>query len=235
MHDLEPVKKKRGALLVHERMRDEIMWMEIAPGSALDEVALAAKYQVSRTPVREALLLLANEGFVHFLQNRTTIVAPLSLDNTSALLDTFLLLSRGLVRAAAMAGAASRETLAGFVENYRCALESSDIKTAFRAQLALYRHLSDLARNAFLGKYVLAAQDACVRLKLLYFFPNLDAAEKGMAADYLHAVINAVIRCDTEAGDAAVVRSILFEMSVVQRSLGPRFGHVMKIGVPADG
>lgn len=226
-------RKKRGALMVHEWLREDILWMEIAPGTALDEVALAAKYDVSRTPIREALLLLASEGFVHFLPNRSTIVAPLTLHNIPALLDTFLLLSRGLVRSVAMTGAAQAHDLRGLVTRYGDGLAAGDVKVAFKAQLALYRHLAEHADNRFLEKYFLEAQDASVRLKQLYFFPTLAESDSRRAVKLLGAVVEAVTNGDPEASDSAVVKSILFEAEVVQRSLGPRFGHKMPIEIPA--
>ena len=48
-------KAQRGAIQVYETLRDDILWLRIAPGSAIDEVALAARFDISRTPVREAL------------------------------------------------------------------------------------------------------------------------------------------------------------------------------------
>lgn len=225
----EPAKKKRGALLVYEQMRDEIMWMQIEPNSALDEVALAKKFSVSRTPIREALLLLANEGFVHFLPNRTTVVAPLTLHNIPALMDTFLLLSRGMLRSAAMNGGASAETLEEFVCTYEQGLSQNEVRTAFQAQLDLYHYLAQLSDNRFLEKYFLEVQDASVRLKQIYFFPNLSANDKEKAVNRLRAVTNAATAGDPDASDKAVVRSILFEGAIIQRSLGPRFGHEMEI------
>jgi DNA-binding GntR family transcriptional regulator len=229
-----PVRKKRGALLVHAKLREDIQWMRIAPGSALDEVALAKEYEVSRTPVREALLLLANEGFVQFLQNRTTIVAPLSMHNQAAFIDTFLLLSRGLIRAVAQNGPANRSPLDGFVAEYAQKLATGDSEGAFRAQLALFRQIAPLARNRFLSKYFIEAQDASVRTKLLYFFPHLQDADTEEATSRLEAIVDAVASADGEMGDAAVCAAILFETRVIQRGMGPRFGHSMSV-VPDDG
>lgn len=49
---------------VHETLRQKVIGLELAPGSALSENELAASLGVSRTPVRESLLLLSEEGFV---------------------------------------------------------------------------------------------------------------------------------------------------------------------------
>lgn len=214
---------------MHERLREDIQWMRIAPGSALDEVALAKEYEVSRTPVREALLLLANEGFVQFLQNRTTIVAPLSMHNQAAFTDTFLLLSRGLIRAVALNGPADRGPLDGFVADYGHRLTAGDPEGAFRAQLALFRQIAPLARNRFLSKYFIEAQDASVRTKLLYFFPHLQDADTAEATTRLEAIVDAVASADGEMGDAAVCAAILFENRIILRGMGPRFGHAMSV------
>lgn len=222
-------RKQRGALMVYERLREDIQWMRIAPGSALDEVALAKKYEVSRTPVREALLLLSNEGFVQFLQNRTTIVAPMSLHNQAAFLDTFILLSRGLIRAATLNAAVDRTPFDACLADYAKGLESGDPEAAFRAQLALYRQVVPMAHNRFLAKYFLEAQDASVRMKLLHFFPHLGEADREEAVARLTRVVDALVSGDPEAADTAVRDAILFETGVIQRGLGPRFGHEMPI------
>lgn len=224
-----PVRKKRGALMVYEKLREDIQWMRIEPGSALDEVELAKNHEVSRTPIREALLLLANEGFVKFLQNRTSIVAPLSLHNQAAFLDTFILLSRGLVRAASMHGAADREQLEGLVNDFALGLKADNIEKAFRAQLALYHQIAALAKNRFLTKYFLEAQDASVRMKLLYFFPHLTEADRNEAEMRLRAVVDALVAENPDGGDTAVRDAILFENRVIKAGLEPRYGHRMAL------
>ncbi len=55
---------------VYERLLAEILDGRIAPGSNLREERLAADLDVSRTPVREALRKLAEEGFVEYLPHR---------------------------------------------------------------------------------------------------------------------------------------------------------------------
>lgn len=230
----EPARKKRGALLVHEKLREDIQWMRIAPGSALDEVALARQFDVSRTPIREALLLLANEGFVHFLQNRTTIVAPLSLQNQSAFLDTFILLSRALVRAAASNNRAEKAHLDEFVTDFAHHLNAGNTETAFRALLGLFRQCADLAQNFFLAKYFIEAQDASVRMRLLYYFPHMTDQDKTEAIARMQQIVTAMRSSDPDACDKAVQAAFRSETGVIQRGLGPRFGHDMDISPVTD-
>lgn len=61
-------------------IRDAIVSMELLPGQMISETALAEQFGVSRTPVREALIQLANIGFVDVLPQRGTYVSRFSMD-----------------------------------------------------------------------------------------------------------------------------------------------------------
>lgn len=61
-------------------IRDAIVSMELLPGQMISETALAQQFGVSRTPVREALIQLANIGFVEVLPQRGTYVSKFSME-----------------------------------------------------------------------------------------------------------------------------------------------------------
>jgi len=63
---------------VVDRLRDMIIEGEIESGERLHEIDLSARLKVSRTPLREALKLLANEGLVDLLPGRGARVSTLS-------------------------------------------------------------------------------------------------------------------------------------------------------------
>ena len=60
-----------------DRLRDLIVRGELAPGARLNERVLTARLGVSRTPLREAIKLLATEGLVELMPNRGAVVAPI--------------------------------------------------------------------------------------------------------------------------------------------------------------
>jgi len=62
----------------YERLRNAIFSGAFEPGYQLKEEALAGKLKVSRTPVREAIRLLANEGLVDIKSNRRSYVADIT-------------------------------------------------------------------------------------------------------------------------------------------------------------
>lgn len=68
--------KQRKALCTASLKRD-ILTLELAPGSDLDELSLTAQYNLSRTPLREVLRQLAGEGYVDLRENRGARVAEM--------------------------------------------------------------------------------------------------------------------------------------------------------------
>jgi DNA-binding GntR family transcriptional regulator len=60
-----------------DRLRDLIVRGRLAPGERMNERLLCEQLGISRTPLREALKLLATEGLVDLLPNRGAVVAPL--------------------------------------------------------------------------------------------------------------------------------------------------------------
>ena len=68
---------------VYEIISDRIITGELPPESKININSLAKILNTSRTPVREAILRLENEGLVLSKANRWTIVAPINLDELS--------------------------------------------------------------------------------------------------------------------------------------------------------
>jgi len=64
----EPLRANLGQQ-VYQHLRDKIFSMEIEPGTSLGVGEIAAQLGVSRSPVRDALLMLVSEGIVELLPN----------------------------------------------------------------------------------------------------------------------------------------------------------------------
>jgi DNA-binding GntR family transcriptional regulator len=73
---------------VVERLRDMIVEGELATGERLHDANLAATLNVSRTPIREAIKLLATEGLVDLLPGRGARVSEMSNDDIMELFET---------------------------------------------------------------------------------------------------------------------------------------------------
>ena len=221
--------KRRGAVLIYETLREDILWMKIPPGSAIDEVALAQRFKISRTPIREALLLLQGDWLVQFLPNRTSIVAPLSMNNTRQYFDSHLVLARTTARAAAASGRADQGALKAHVNSFRGATESSAFEAAHRAYLALMNDITDLTSNIFLERYFGHSLDSGIRTMIKYYFPNATVEALAAASALMDALVDAIVAVDAEASDAAIQALFMHEIEIILRALYPSIGDRMEI------
>lgn len=90
---------------VAELLRQRIFGGELAPGSWIDELKLAEEFGISRTPLREALKVLATEGLVTMKVRRGAYVTEVSAQDLS---DIYHLLS--LLESDAAAAVATQAT-----------------------------------------------------------------------------------------------------------------------------
>ena len=67
--------------LVYAWLRRRIIELELPPGAALSEAEIGARLGVSRTPVRESLILLAEEGLVEVFPQRGSFVGPIRYED----------------------------------------------------------------------------------------------------------------------------------------------------------
>ncbi|WP_034294653.1 GntR family transcriptional regulator [Herbaspirillum sp. RV1423] len=85
----EPVRRPavRLAEAVYEKLRDDIFAFRLLPGDRFAENDVAERLQVSRTPVREALMRLQSEGLVRGYFRNGWEVVPIDLSRFAALYD----------------------------------------------------------------------------------------------------------------------------------------------------
>ena len=98
--DIRPA-KGTGWKSVYETLRTEILSLTLAPGQMLDETSLADRFNLSRSPVREALIRLSGEELVVMLPNRSTIVAPIEVASFSKYVEALDIAQRMNTRLAA--------------------------------------------------------------------------------------------------------------------------------------
>jgi DNA-binding GntR family transcriptional regulator len=137
-----------------DEIRQRIVFGDIALGASLSENTLAAELGVSKTPVREALLQLKNEGLVSIQPQRGSFVFDLSASEIVQLGELRETLELAALRLAAKYDPNGLETdLAAILERMKKALDRNDA-AAYRKLDAEF-HLAMFERSA--NKYLLAA------------------------------------------------------------------------------
>ena len=143
-----PAPLSRRALYqdVAERLRQQIFARELEPGSWIDEMKLCADYGISRTPLREALKVLAVEGLVTMKLRRGAYVTEMSRDDVSQVYRLLALLEAdAAAQVAAEASDAEIAELRGLHEGLEKQTRQRD--AFFAANEAFHLRLLALGRN----------------------------------------------------------------------------------------
>jgi DNA-binding GntR family transcriptional regulator len=139
------------------RIRDMIVKGELAPATRLQERVLCEMLEISRTPLREALRVLATEGLIRILPNRGAIVHRMSVEEV---LDTFQVI--GILDALAGELAVERMTPAELAElerlheRMRDRFEAGDLLGYFKLNQEIHRGLIRMAKNPVLERQLQA-------------------------------------------------------------------------------
>jgi len=136
---------------VRDTLRTRIFEGHYAPGTRLVERDLAAEFNVSRLPIREALRMLRQEGLIRDRASRGSEVAGLSAKDVEDLFDV-----RESLEVLACRLAASRATeedlkrLAGLLDDAERFLAKGSILEAHRANSEFHDAITAIANNNFL-------------------------------------------------------------------------------------
>jgi DNA-binding GntR family transcriptional regulator len=155
--------------VVTARLRREIVEGEFDLGQALSESKIAARYGVSRTPVREAFACLGLEGLVRTEPQQGTFVFTIDRAQFAQISE-----ARSILETAALRLAVERargdlvRQWQRFVEGMTTALEDKDAKSYSRIDGEFHQTLFRLAANPFLtaAGQAFAAKMAAVRNRL---------------------------------------------------------------------
>jgi DNA-binding GntR family transcriptional regulator len=157
------------------RLRQRIVEGHFAPGSKLNERALSEQLHVSRTPLREALKMLAAEGLVELLPNRGAVVAQLGEQDV---IDTFEVIAglegqSGELAAQRIADAELGEIRALHYEMLAAYIRR-DLPTYYRLNAQIHTLINAAARNPVLTQ---TWRNVNARLQALRFRSNFDEAK----------------------------------------------------------
>jgi len=141
---------KRESLgrLAYERIKGDILDERLLPRQPLIEAELAAKYGVSKTPVREALLSLAREGLVEMSSFRGGRVRDFTADDAREIYELRELLEPfALRRAVPRLTDGDRRSLRDLLDKAQAAAEGGDRRELSRLNCAFHSSLVARCRN----------------------------------------------------------------------------------------
>lgn len=186
-----------GARRVHEWLRNAILSLELAPGSPLDEVRLSEQFQLSRTPIREALVRLSAEGLVTTLPNRNTIVSSIDFVRLPMYFESLTLMYRVTTRAAAVHRQPQHmDAIRGLSTAYAEAVGRRDVLAMIEANRNFHLAIAEAGGNDYFTTFFARLLDEGRRLLRLYYSSFEDKLPRQYIDEHT-AMIGAI-----EAGDA---------------------------------
>lgn len=189
------------------QLADEIVRGVIAPGGALDETEIARRFQVSRTPVREAIRQLAASGLVETRAHRGAVVAQPSEDRLIGMFEAM-----GEIESLCAGFAAERMTagerrdLEAIHEQLRQLIQVGDPDSHHEVNEAFHSAIYDGAHNAYLAEMAVATR-ARVRPFRRAQFRNLGRLAKSYAEH--DKVVQGILRGNRQAAALAMREHIL--------------------------
>ena len=191
-----------------DRVRTLIVEGQLAPGTRIHEGELGKALGVSRTPLREALKVLASEGLVELVQGRGAVVRKLTGKDVAEMLDVLRALETLAARLACRNAtdaqiAALRRTHDEMIAFY----EAGNRLDYYWRNQAIHAGLADLSGNELLATMHATIQ---ARMKRIRFIGNEDPGG-WTAAVAEHREMIAALEARDEARLAAVVARHLDE------------------------
>ncbi|MGB0669919.1 MAG: GntR family transcriptional regulator [Rhodospirillales bacterium] len=146
--------------VIRETLEHEIVTGLLAPGSRLDEVGLAERFNASRTPVREALHHLGSIGLVEIRPRRGAVVAAIGLRDLVEMFEVMAELEAVCARLAARR--MSHADIARLEAAHHACLaeaERSNPDAYYQANIVFHEAIYEGSRNAYLARKTLALRN----------------------------------------------------------------------------
>jgi len=145
---------------VYESVRDAIILGDLAPGSLQSVQKLASHLKVSRTPVREALLKLADQGMVRFERNRGARVLQTTIHDLEEIFSLRLLLEvPATYRATQQVGAAELRQLRSALDTFRKGIRRASTREHLELDARFHRIIMRASGNRRLADFIDSLRD----------------------------------------------------------------------------
>ena len=199
----------RLADTLRDQLEQDIVTGALRPGERLDEQSLGARFGVSRTPIREALMQLASAGLIQLRARRGAFVASLSLREVIERFEVMAALEGAC--GALAARRLTEEERARLLEAHEACIQEApggDADAYYYANERFHQVLYDACHNGYLAEQTRQLHD---RLKP---YRRLQLRARSRVATSLaehQAVVDAVLAGDSERAERALKDHILIQ------------------------
>ncbi len=191
----------------YEFVKERILTGAYPGGDLLSEGEVAEAVGVSRTPVREAFLLLEAEGLMRLYPKRGALVVPVSADEIEDVMDTRLLVERHAAqRVAQRPPAGFAEHIDEILAAQRAALDAGDQAAFVESDRDFHRTIVEGAGNTILARLYDQLRDRLRRMSATAIARDPAVAEVFLSEH--RAIADALGRGDGDGAGALLARHL---------------------------
>ena len=199
----------RRADALRDELEQDIVTVVLRPGERLDEQTLAARFGVSRTPIREALMQLASAGLVELQARRGAFVASLSLREVIERFEVMAALE-GACGALAARRLTDEERARLLQAHEACCREagSGDADDYYYANERFHQTLYDASHNGYLAEQTRQLHDRLKPYRRLQLRARSRVA--GSLAEH-QGIVDAILAGEGDKADRLLREHILIQ------------------------
>lgn len=206
--------KRTSVEEIRQKLAARIIAGELQPGTSLDETTLASEFAVSRTPVREALRLLAASGLVDQRAHAKALVAKPDENDLRGMFEVMAELEALCAGRAALAmDAGEREALDALHASMAAIVRDGDARAYAELNDAFHSAIYEGAHNAYLCEITRATRARLQPFRRAQFGARgrlgKSHAEHGL-------IVDAILRADRTAAAAAMRSHIVIVETAYQ-------------------
>ncbi len=182
---------------IYTTLKDWIVDGTLMPGEMLNDSEIAKYFSVSRTPVREAILLLAQRDFVKIMPSKGTKVTETSEEEATFIYEAISCLSAEIARLAVhKQQPGDVEHLKRLNDIFASAIQSGEYAKTLEADTNFHNYIIKMAANPYIENCWSQILPHAKRYELLYFTSGNNKKQSVQDHD---AIIQAISDSDEEA------------------------------------
>ncbi|CAM3746994.1 GntR family transcriptional regulator [Polynucleobacter brandtiae] len=199
---------------VAERLRAQIFAHEITPGSWLDEQSLAIEFGISRTPMREAIKVLASEGLVTTKMNRGAYVTEVERSDLEQIFTVLSLLEGQAAKETALKATENELTqLDDLHQRLETAAADRNLEQFFEINVKFHELIQEIAGNTWMNGVI---NDLRKVLKLQRR-DSLSRSGRLLSSLVEHrAILEAILKRDPIAAEAAMRNHLAYGLEATK-------------------
>ena len=206
--------------VVYLTLRKAILKGEFRPGERLMEIALANRLGVSRTPIREAIRKLENEGLVTMIPRRGAQVAEITQEELNNVLEVRQSLEvLAAVRASQRITKEQEKELAAAEKAFRDISDTLDLTELAEADVAFHDVIYRATGNRRLIQILNNLREQMYRFRIEYL---KDRAVRGTLVEEHHAISEAIRSHDAAEAERQIALHIDNQRKAINASIGEK-------------